>query len=196
MYGTTLSFANMHNHGGLFANILDARREAYHSGRNWNLPETMGIEFDHYDTPVSRWLSVHNTAGDLLAGARLTPTTAQSGIFSYLLRDAQRGLLDEMPTDLLYEDAPIESGVWEVTRGFFVHEVAQDLRPEVLDTLVSQAASAARDEGIRKVLALLPAAWEPFQPRIALPMTAAGPVVSIGENQSQAVWIDFTSQLH
>ena len=196
MYGTTLSFANMHNHGALFANILDARRAAYQSGHNWNLPETMGIEFDHYDTPVSRWLSVHDGTDTLLAGARLTPTTAQSGIYSYLMRDAQNGLLDEMPSDLLYQEAPIEDGIWEITRGFFARSITQTVGPDVLEMLVSQATSAARDEGIRKVLALLPAAWEPFAPRVGLPMKAAGPVVAIAGIAMQAVWVDFTATRH
>ena len=196
MYGTTLSFANMHNHGALFADILLARREAFHSGRNWNLPETMGIEYDHYDTPVSRWLSVHDGTDTLIAGARLTPSTARSGIYTYLIRDAQNGLLDQMPTNLLFEDAPVEEGVWELTRGFFVDGLSSDIRPEVMETLVSQATSAAREEGIRKVVALLPAAWEPFAPRINLPMAAAGPVVSVGGRDSQAVWIDFSAHQH
>lgn len=196
MYGTTLSFSNMHNHGALFGNILDARREAYQSGRNWNLPETMGISFDHYDTPVSRWLTVHSDTGRVLAGARLTPSTAQSGIYSYLIRDAQHGLLDGLPSELLYEEAPIEDGIWEVTRGFFVNEVSQDFRKEVIHTMVAQTAAAAREEGIRKVVALLPAGWDLFAPRVNLPMQAAGPVVEIAGNSSQAVWVDFASQLH
>lgn len=55
MQSTTLSFANMHNHGELFANILRARRESFIVKNNWDLPETMGMEYDQYDTPVSRW---------------------------------------------------------------------------------------------------------------------------------------------
>jgi len=196
MYGTTLSFANMHHHGALFANILLARRQAYESGRNWNLPESMGIEYDHYDTPISRWLSVHDNDNRLIAGARLTPTTARSGIYSYLIRDAQSGLLDQMPTNLLFESAPVEEGVWEVTRGFFIGEVSRATRPEVMETLVSQATSAAREEGIRKVISLLPAGWEQFAPRIGMPMTAAGPIVDVGGKDCQAVWIDFSAQLH
>jgi len=196
MYGTTLSFSNMHQHGALFANILNARRSAYQSGRNWNLPETLGIAYDHYDTPVSRWLTVHSDTGRVLAGARLTPSTAQSGIYSYLIRDAQNGLLDDMPDNLLYEPAPIEDGLWEVTRGFFTDEITQDLRQEVLQTLVNQTASAARENGIRRVVALLPATWQSFAPRVDLPMKAAGPMVRVNGHTNQAVWVDFTSGLH
>ena len=38
---------------------------------------------------------------------RLTPTTARCGIYSYMIRDAQRGLIDTIPHDLLYEEAPV-----------------------------------------------------------------------------------------
>ena len=85
MHSTTLSFANMHNHGELFANILRARRESFIVKNNWDLPETMGMEYDQYDTPVSRWLAVHDDTGRVLAGVRLTPTTARCGIYSYMV---------------------------------------------------------------------------------------------------------------
>ena len=60
MQTTTLSFANMHNHGELFANMLRARRELFIVHNKWNLPEAMGMEYDQYDTPASRWVVVHD----------------------------------------------------------------------------------------------------------------------------------------
>ena len=59
MLSTTLSFANLHNHGELFANLLRARRESFIVRNRWDLPQTMGMEYDQYDTPASRWLAVH-----------------------------------------------------------------------------------------------------------------------------------------
>ena len=92
MNSATLSFANMHNYGELFANILRARRDSFIVRNRWELPETMGMEFDQYDTPVSRWLAVYGDNGEVWAGVRLTPTTARCGIYSYMVRDAQNGL--------------------------------------------------------------------------------------------------------
>jgi N-acyl-L-homoserine lactone synthetase len=91
MQTTTLSFANMHNHGELFANMLRARRELFIVHNKWNLPEALGMEYDQYDTPASRWVVVHDETGKVLAGNRLTPTTHGCGIYSYMIRDAQRG---------------------------------------------------------------------------------------------------------
>ena len=76
---TTLSFENMHAHGELFANIFRARRQSFIVQKNWNLPESLGMEFDQYDTPASRWIAVHSH-GEVLGGMRLTPTTARCGI--------------------------------------------------------------------------------------------------------------------
>ena len=81
MQVTTLSFENMHNHGELFANMLRARHQTFIVQNRWDLPEANGMEFDQYDTPASRWVAVHEF-GHVLAGVRLTPTTARCGIRS------------------------------------------------------------------------------------------------------------------
>jgi acyl homoserine lactone synthase len=107
MITTTLSFANLHNHGELFANMLRARRELFIVHNKWDLPQALGMEYDQYDTPASRWVVVHDDQGRVLAGNRLTPTTAKCGIYSYMIRDAQLGCLETIPANLLYQPAPI-----------------------------------------------------------------------------------------
>ncbi|NAZ35860.1 acyl-homoserine-lactone synthase [Rubellimicrobium sp. CFH 75288] len=196
MQSTTLSFANMHNHGELFANILRARRESFILRNRWDLPETMGMEFDQYDTPVSRWLAVHDGTGQVLAGVRLTPTTARCGIYSYMIRDAQRGLLESIPSDLLYGEAPVAEGVWEVTRGFVKADVPAAIRHKVRLQLVMQMLRTSREEGIRTMLALLPVGWHRWASRCRLDMRAAGREMDMGGILYQAVWIDFSTQLH
>ncbi len=196
MHSTTISFANMHNHGELFANILRARRESFIVKNRWDLPETMGMEFDQYDTPVSRWLAVHDNTGRVMAGVRLTPTTARCGIYSYMIRDAQRGLLESIPQDLLYTEAPVEEGTWEVTRGFVAQGIPAGIRHRVRMRLVMQMMRTSREEGIRRMLALLPSNWGRWAARCSLDMGAAGRNMNMGGIDYQAVWIDFSSQLH
>ncbi len=196
MHSTTLSFANMHNHGELFANILRARRESFIVKNNWDLPETMGMEYDQYDTPVSRWLAVHDDTGRVLAGVRLTPTTARCSIYSYMIRDAQNGLLDSIPEDLLYDDAPVLGTTWEATRGFVAHDIPAGMRQRVRLQLVMQMLSTSREEGITKLLALLPSNWGRWAARCKLDMQAAGRNMNMGGIDYQAVWIDFSTQLH
>ena len=128
MQTTTLSFANMHNHGELFANMLRARRELFIVHNKWNLPEALGMEYDQYDTPASRWVVVHDETGKVLAGNRLTPTTHGCGIYSYMIRDAQRGLLETIPANLLHDPAPSAGHLWESSRLFVSHDVPAAIR--------------------------------------------------------------------
>lgn len=196
MQGTTLSFANLHNHGELFANILRARRDTSIVQNQWTLPDSIGVEYDQYDTPQSRWLAVHDDAGRVLAGVRLTPTTAKCGIYSYMMRDAQNGLLDPIPTDLLDAEAPVQEGTWEVTRGFFAAGIPDEMRHEVRAQLVMQMLRTSREEGIRKMLALLPSDWDHWASYYQLETSAAGRKMILGGMDYQAVWIDFSTQLH
>ncbi|KPP89706.1 MAG: N-acyl-L-homoserine lactone synthetase [Rhodobacteraceae bacterium HLUCCA08] len=195
MQSATISFANFHNHGELFANILRARRDSFILRNRWDLPETMGMEYDQYDTPASRWLAVHEN-GRVLAGVRLTPTTARCGIYSYMIRDAQNGLLDSIPSDLLYTTAPVEEGTWEVTRGFVCSGIPAAIRHKVRMKLVLEMLRTSRVEGITRMLALLPSNWHRWAARCKLDMTAAGRNMNMGGIDYQAVWIDFSTQLH
>lgn len=195
MQTTTLSFANMHNHGELFANLLRARRQSFIVQNNWDLPEALGMEYDQYDTPASRWIAVHHL-GEILAGIRLTPTTARCGIYTYMIRDAQRGLLESIPTDLLYEEAPVAENIWESSRVFVSHATPMNMRRRVHAHLIMEMTKSARELGATQVLGLIPANWPRWAGRCGLDMVAAGPVMDIGGIENQCVSIDLTSKLH
>ena len=196
MQSTTLSFANMHNYGELFANILRARRQSFIVQNRWNLPETLGMEYDQYDTPASRWLAVH-AEGEVLGGVRLTPTTARCGIYSYMIRDAQRGLLESIPSDLLDFEAPVNETVWEVTRGFVQHSVPAAIRRRVHTRMVLEMSRSARELGITEMLALLPTNWSRWAARCDLEMRAVGRVMNMDGIDYQAVSLRFdTTQVH
>lgn len=195
MQTTTLSFANLHNHGELFANLLRARRQSFIVQNRWDLPEAMGMEFDQYDTPASRWVAVHKF-GQVLAGIRLTPTTARCGVYSYMIRDAQLGLLDTIPQDLLYEKAPVGAHVWESSRVFVAHDTPQRIRNVVHGMLINEMTKSARALGATQVLGLIPAAWPRFAKRLNLDIEAAGPVMHLDGVDNQVVMINLTNKLH
>ena len=196
MQSTVLSFANMHNYGELFANVLRARRESFIIKKSWDLPETMGMEYDQYDTPQSRWVAVHDQNGAVLAGARLTPTTARCGIYSYMIRDAQRGLLESIPVDLIDEEAPVDPENWEVTRGFIGHDIPTNIRLRVRLLLTSQIIKAGHELNARRMVALLPANWNRWSKRAKLDISAAGRVMNMGGIDYQAVWFNMGNSLH
>jgi N-acyl-L-homoserine lactone synthetase len=196
MLTTTLSFANLHNHGELFANMLRARRELFIVHNKWQLPEAMGMEYDQYDTPASRWVVVHDEDGRVLAGNRLTPTTTQCGIYSYMIRDAQRGLLDTIPANLLLETAPVAPHIWESSRLFVSHDVPASIRRRVHAQLIAQLGDTVRNLGATHCLTLLAATWPRWADRVGVKMKAMGPVMVIDGIENQVVLMDFSLTVH
>lgn len=195
MQTTTLSFANMHNHGELFANLFRARRQSFIVQNRWELPEAMGMEYDQYDTPASRWIAVHEF-GEVLAGIRLTPTTARCGIYSYMIRDAQLGLLDTIPSDLLYEEAPVAGHIWESSRVFVSHATPMAIRRRVHALLITEMVKSARELGASRVIGIIPSNWPRWARRCGLDMVAAGRVLEFDGYDSQCVSINLINSLN
>jgi len=196
MQTTTLSFANMHNYGELFANLFRARRQSFIVQKNWDLPEEMGMEFDQYDTPQSRWIAIHDF-GRVLAGMRLTPTTARCGIYSYMIRDAQKGLLGgSIPSDLLFDEAPVSPQIWESTRVFVSHDIPQSIRRKVHFRLAETMTSAARELGATRLIALTAANWPRWYGRCGLDAEAIGRPMFIDDGDYQCVSIDLSGKMH
>ncbi len=195
MQTTTLSFANMHNHGELFANLLRARRKSFIVQNNWDLPEALGMEYDQYDTPASRWVAVHHF-GQIRAGIRQPPTTERCGMYSYMIRDAQRGLLDSIPMDLLFDEAPVAENIWESSRVFVAHDTPQRIRRTVHAHLIMEMSRSARELGAARVLGLIPASWPRWARRCGLEAEAAGRVMHIDGIDNQVVSIDLSEKLH
>lgn len=195
MLTTTLSFDNMHTHGDLFATLLRARKQSFIVRNNWDLPEADGMEYDQYDTPASRWVAVHEN-GKVLAGIRLTPTTARCGIYSYMIKDAQNGLLDSIPSNLLDFKAPVAPHIWESSRVFVAESVPSNLRMRVQANLMAEMINAARDNGATQVLGLVPAVWSRWIGRLGLDAEAAGPKMDIDGTANQVALMHLASSLH
>ncbi len=195
MQTTTLSFDNMHIHGDLLANLLRARKQSFIVQRKWDLPEADGMEYDQYDTPASRWIAVHKF-GEVLAGIRLTPTTARCGMYSYMIRDAQLGLLDSIPSDLLYFEAPVAPHIWESSRVFVSQSVPAKMRMRVQANLMGELVSASRALGATQVLGLVPAVWSRWIGRLGLDAEEAGPKMDIDGANNQVALMHLASNLH
>lgn len=195
MQATTLSFGNMHIHGELLPNVLRARHESFIQQNKWDLPEADGMEFDQYDTPASRWIAVHDRM-EVLAGIRLTPTTHRCGIYSYMIRDAQRGLLDTIPANLLYEEAPVAQHVWESSRIFVSHRVPSKLRMRVQFSLVQEMVRASREVGATSLLGLVPENGPRWGRRIGHDVDVAGPVLTIEGETSRCIRISIQDKMH
>ncbi len=192
---TTLSYENLHNHGTLFANMFRARHKTFIRLNGWDLPQADGMEFDQYDTPASRWVAVHRH-GEVLAGVRLTPTTHKCGIYSYMIRDAQKGLLDTIPTDLLNFPAPVAPHIWESSRVFVSEQVAAGDRLRVQMQLIHEMVISARTLGATSLLGIIPEHSPRLARRVGLDCIPAGPVLDTGGSRSVCVTISMQTKLH
>ena len=182
---SVLSFQNMHLYGDLLVSFLRARKRTFIDRLQWSLPETDGMEFDQYDTPVSRWVVIHEF-GEVLGGIRLTPTTARCGIYSYMLRDAQKGLLDEIPTDVLFFEAPVSKFVWEASRLFISEDVPAHRRLQIQSILMDTLSISAMELGASQVIGIVPAVWSRWLRRMDLGAVPVGPKFAIEGTISQA----------
>jgi len=182
---TTLSMQNMHHHGSLLVKYLKARREVFIVAKGWQLPETDGMEFDQYDTPEARWIVVHEN-GKVLAGIRIAPTTARCGLHSYMIRDAQLGLLQGLPLDPLFFEAPVTDKIWEATRLFVVDGVPAQQRVVVQRLLMLHMAASARKLGADHVIGIVPAVFKRWLKRIGMAAVAVGPIFELDGDRSQA----------
>ncbi len=183
---TTLSISNIHNHGELFANFLRARKKVFIGQRGWSLPEVDGMEFDQYDTPRARWVVIHEY-GEVLGGVRLTPTTAQCGHYSYMIRDAQLGIIDTIPADVLFFKAPVTPLIWEATRLFISSDIPAARRTDLQRLLLEKMAEAAADLGAAHVIGIVPAVFSKWMTRLGLlSAVQVGPVMNIDGSRTQA----------
>ncbi|MEO8242400.1 MAG: acyl-homoserine-lactone synthase [bacterium] len=182
---SVLSFLNLHMYGELFVNFLRARKSTFIDRLNWSVPQADGMEFDQYDTPQCRWIIIHEY-GEVLGGVRLMPTTARCGIYSYMLRDAQKGLLDAIPTDVLFFEAPVSDLIWEATRLFIAEDVPAVRRLEVQALLMEAMCMAAKDCNASQVIGIVPAVWSRWLRRIDLDAVPVGPKFTIDGTVSQA----------
>lgn len=192
---TTLSFENLHNHGQLFANMFRARHRTFIQHNKWDLPQANGMEFDQYDTPASRWVAVHKH-GEVLAGVRLTPTTHKCGIYSYMIRDAQMGLLETIPMDLLSYQAPVDPYIWESSRVFVSEAVPAAERLRVQMQLISEMVISARTLGATSLLGIIPEHSPRLARRVGLDCVPVGPVMDTGGMKSVCVSISMATKLH
>lgn len=182
---TMMGYTNVGQFGDLLVNFLRARKRTFIDRLHWDLPHTEGMEFDQYDTPQCRWVAVHEY-GEILGGFRLLPTTAKCGIYTYMLRDAQRGLLDSIPQDCLFIDAPVEARIVEASRLFIAEDVPASRRMQVQSVIMGQMVSCTRQMGATHVIGIVPEVWSRWLRRMDLDAVPVGRKFAIDGTTSQA----------
>ncbi|CUH87347.1 Isovaleryl-homoserine lactone synthase [Phaeobacter sp. CECT 5382] len=185
MQSTDITFDNFDETGALFTALLRARYHHFIETRGWKLPNTRGLEFDQYDTPESIYCSIHDGM-TVHGGLRVTPTTAHNFNASYMLRDAQLGLLPELPSSILDESAPQDPGVWEVSRVFVADTLSSRERMRVRGEIGLNLARLAQLWNIKAYICLTTVSAGLLMRRTGLTIAPAGPRFETGGELCQA----------
>lgn len=185
----------MNEFGNLLPKYLQARHSVFIDRLGWDLPEADGMEFDQYDTPQCRWVILHQF-GEVIGGVRLMPTTSRCGIYSYMLRDAQKRLLHSIPPDVLFLDAPVDRNIWEASRLFITDSVPAQRRAGVQNVLMNEMSRAARAGGAKRVIGIVPAVWSRWLRRLGMGAVPMGPRFQIDGTRSQAALFNVGSYVN
>ncbi len=153
----TFNFTQLHEHGSSFFDFLKLRKEFFVDTLKWDIPHDSDFEMDQYDNPKA-YYSLVLRDGDIIGGARVMSTTAQWGSHSYMLRDAVRGKLIDIPPSVLGQDIQSPK-MWECTRLVMSDDVNTHAdRSECLGLIVQGLIDVAAENGASQLMSLSPLA--------------------------------------
>ncbi len=157
MENVTFNLAQLHQHGSAFYDFLALRKRFFVDNLGWDIPHDDEVEMDQYDNPRA-WYSLVLKDGEVVGGARAMATTTQWGSHSYMLRDALKGKLIDIPASVMQADVCTKD-VWECTRLVISDEVTTHAaRSTCLSLIVQGLIDVAADAGANRLMSLSPLA--------------------------------------
>ncbi len=144
----------------LVTEFLQLRKQVFVDRLCWDLETLDLMEFEQYDSFAATYvIAEHSATGRVAGGARLlrtdhaSPTCSGSLKYSYMIRDAVRGLLPGLPTDLCAVSPPVDPKTWELTR------LVSDGTSGVAENLLRVVNAYLASKGAARCLFLGPAAF-------------------------------------
>ena len=157
MENITFNFVQSYQHGPAFSDFLRLRKRFFVDGLGWDIPHDDDVEMDQYDNPKA-WYSLVLRDGVVIGGARAMSTTTVWGSHTYMLRDAVKGKLIDIPASIMTQDVA-DDGVWECTRLVMSDDVKTHVdRQTCLKLIVQGLIDVAADEGAQELMSLSPLA--------------------------------------
>jgi acyl homoserine lactone synthase len=114
MHNITFDFLGQHRYGTSFHEYLRLRKEFFVDALGWDIPHNSDVEMDQYDNPCAHYCMVLRH-GEVVGGARAMSTSTTWGSHTYMLRDALRGNLGQIPAAVMPYDIASDE-VWEGSR--------------------------------------------------------------------------------
>ena len=153
----TFTLADLHMHGSAFYDFLKLRKRFFVDELGWDIPHDDDVEMDQYDNPTAHYALVLRD-GEVIGGARAMATTAKWGSHSYMLRDALKGKLIDIPPSVMAANVETET-MWECTRLVMPNEVDSHAdRSMCLGMIVQGLVGVAAENGAERLMSLSPLA--------------------------------------
>ena len=153
MRNITLDLSTLHQHGRAYYDYLKLRKSFFVDTLGWDIPHNAEVEMDQYDNPTAHY-SLVVERGRVLGGARIMPTTAEWGPFTYMVQDAAEGRLHGIPPEAM-GNVGATSDVWECSRLVFSDRIeTQDARTRCLELVVDGLVEVAEAHGASRLISL------------------------------------------
>lgn len=157
MENITFNLAHMHQYGTAFFDFLALRKRFFVDTLGWDIPHDDDVEMDQYDNPKA-WYSLVLRDGEVIGGARAMSTNVQWGSHTYMLRDAVKGKLIDIPASVMDQDIASDK-TWECTRLVMSDDVTTHAdRSMCLSMIVEGLIGVAADRGADRLMSLSPLA--------------------------------------
>ncbi len=155
MENATFTMADLHLHGPAYYDFLRLRKRFFVDQLGWDIPHNDHVEMDQYDNPEASY-SVVLRDGVVVGGARTMPTSTCWGEHTYMLGDARKGKLNDIPEDILLLDVA-RPDVWECTRLVVSDDLTTHAeRSTCLALIVGGLAEMAAAGGASQLMSLSP----------------------------------------
>jgi N-acyl-L-homoserine lactone synthetase len=155
MRNITFDFLGQHRYGTAFTEYLRLRKAFFVDVLGWDIPHNDEVEMDQYDNPCAHY-SLVLQRDRVVGGARTMATNARWGHSTYMLRDALRGIIDQIPPEAMPADIATND-VWECTRLVISDSVTgHSDRAECLSLIVGGLVDIAHRQGGVELMSLSP----------------------------------------
>ena len=170
---------------GVMTDLSRYRHKVFVEKLGWELNCTDGQELDQFDGPHARYVIGRNSRNDIIASARLLPTTQP-----YLLSEVFPYVLNGRPV-------PSSPEIWELSRFASVDftvstvpRIARRSEQSIAIELLRACMAYAAAQGARRLITVSPIGIERLLQRAGIVMRRAGPPTLINGHPIFACLID------
>lgn len=185
----TLSITDDDFDSRLYRQSLRLRYSYFVEGCQWELPTKGSHESDQYDTIFAHHI-VALEDGEVVGTLRILPTTHEVFGNTYMILDAHRGKLPDLPAGLMNHEI-VSDSTWEASRLAISHKVPQKLRSEVTKQLILAAKEKVVSEGGSQMLGLMNPVFRRFFHKLKIACEQFGPTFNLNDGPVCVLMYDF-----